>query len=501
MAKLAVYDSPAAEGYVGLEDVIFVGDHSNGRSFHGTEVNYVAQAVYKEFGQGVPVEQYAVSTRMGFVDFCAWAIANGIHVINISRSIPKGDKWDVALQKVLNAGIIVISAAGNDGADGVTWPASDPRVIAVGNWDTAKETIAKNSSVGPEVYVSAQGNWQIPLSTGHFNPAYGTSFAAPYVAMCAAIWVELTGGSREGFMEFVKAHSKDVMAPGRDNYSGWGLFNWPEGWIPKEDTSMKVSTKVITFDTAHGGADPGAIGNGIVEKDWSLNFVKLLKQKVEAKYDVRIILTRGNDSTVPNGTRDDIARANKSVGFLSFHVNSVADPAANGFESFVYTFKNGEPLVASFIHAAVIAYLEQYGIKDRGKKAANYQVLRENTTIPAVLFENLFLSNPKEAGLLKNADFVDGLAEAYVLGIAKAFNLSLKVIEKPKEPYADIKGHWAEDYIRQVMSEGLLVGFPDGTFKPDEPATRAQIATLAVKLREDIIEKVVAAVRAAKIGG
>lgn len=47
-----------------------------------------------------------------------------------------------------------------------------------------------------------------------------------------------------------------------------------------------------------------------------------------------------------------------------------------------------------------------------------------------------------------------------------------------KEKYSDIKGHWAEKFIEKVLEEGKMSGYPDGTFKPNSPLTRAELAVL-----------------------
>ncbi len=52
----------------------------------------------------------------------------------------------------------------------------------------------------------------------------------------------------------------------------------------------------------------------------------------------------------------------------------------------------------------------------------------------------------------------------------------------PPTAFADVKGHWAEAYIQAMVSRGLLTGFPDGTFKPEAPVTRAQYAALLAKV-------------------
>jgi hypothetical protein len=45
-------------------------------------------------------------------------------------------------------------------------------------------------------------------------------------------------------------------------------------------------------------------------------------------------------------------------------------------------------------------------------------------------------------------------------------------------PFRDTSGHWAQSYIQALSSQGVLNGFPDGTFRPNEPVTRAQFATI-----------------------
>lgn len=44
--------------------------------------------------------------------------------------------------------------------------------------------------------------------------------------------------------------------------------------------------------------------------------------------------------------------------------------------------------------------------------------------------------------------------------------------------FSDLKGHWAEAFIRGLVSMGLTTGFADGTYQPDKPMTRAQYAAL-----------------------
>lgn len=52
------------------------------------------------------------------------------------------------------------------------------------------------------------------------------------------------------------------------------------------------------------------------------------------------------------------------------------------------------------------------------------------------------------------------------------------------ETVDDITGHWAEDAIRWCMEHGLMHGYPDGSFQPDRPVTRAELAAVIRRLVE-----------------
>lgn len=47
--------------------------------------------------------------------------------------------------------------------------------------------------------------------------------------------------------------------------------------------------------------------------------------------------------------------------------------------------------------------------------------------------------------------------------------------------FEDIQGHWAQSYIASLTKKGIIAGFPDGTFRPNEPVTRAQFAAIVNK--------------------
>lgn len=53
------------------------------------------------------------------------------------------------------------------------------------------------------------------------------------------------------------------------------------------------------------------------------------------------------------------------------------------------------------------------------------------------------------------------------------------------QPVDDITGHWAETQIRRCMERGLMQGYPDGSFGPDKPVTRAELAVILDRLDKE----------------
>src|SRR5690606_28504901 len=85
------------------------------------------------------------------------------------------------------------------------------------------------------------------------------------------------------------------------------------------------------------------------------------------------------------------------------------------------------------LHGEILAAMRQFGnITDRGKKRANYAVLRE-TKMSAVLTENLFIDS-NDAKLLKNEAFLKAVGEAHARGVAKFLGLPKKAKPPPAQP-------------------------------------------------------------------
>jgi N-acetylmuramoyl-L-alanine amidase len=236
----------------------------------------------------------------------------------------------------------------------------------------------------------------------------------------------------------------------------------------------------IVLDAGHGGHDPGAVANGLKEKDLTLAIVKHIGRMLEEYEGAEVFYTRTDDRYLSLEERAAIANKLKADLLISVHINA---GGGTGFESFIYNGGVSQATIAyqNVIHGEIMKAIG--GVRDRGKKRANYAVLRE-TKMPALLTENLFIDNPNDAAKLKSDQFLQQIAYGHVMGLEKAFGLKKKggktTVQKTVKD--DVAGHWAEQSIRKAMKAGVIKGHSDGRFGPDEPVTRAQLAVILDRL-------------------
>ncbi|MFD4928461.1 N-acetylmuramoyl-L-alanine amidase [Peribacillus butanolivorans] len=193
----------------------------------------------------------------------------------------------------------------------------------------------------------------------------------------------------------------------------------------------------IFIGAGHGGTDPGAVGNGLQEKALTLRIATKIKSLLEEYKDVSIKMSRTGDIYPSLSARTKAANEWAADIFLSIHINA---GGGTGYEDYIYTSASVKAKeYQSIIHAELIKLID---MKDRGKKSANYQVLR-TSSMPAVLTECGFIDHAGDAAKLKTSIFIETLAKGHVDGLVKAFNLKKKVAAENVETstsYTIVKG-------------------------------------------------------------
>ena len=186
----------------------------------------------------------------------------------------------------------------------------------------------------------------------------------------------------------------------------------------------------IFIDPGHGGNDPGAVANGLKEKNLTLKIAKYMRDYLLANYSgVSVRMSRETDKTVSLPARTNDANKWGANAYISIHINA---GGGTGFESFVYPgVDKATKDLQNPIHSEVMKLFT--GFRDRGKKQANFHVLRE-TKMSAVLTENGFIDTKKDADFLKSDANLRKIGEAHAKGVAKYFGLKKKTQPKPAQP-------------------------------------------------------------------
>ncbi|PYJ75046.1 MAG: hypothetical protein DME72_01000 [Verrucomicrobia bacterium] len=189
------------------------------------------------------------------------------------------------------------------------------------------------------------------------------------------------------------------------------------GASPAVEGSREASTTVV-IDAGHGGFDHGGIpGQRIPEKEMTLDVAQRLKGLLAAS-GYRIVMTRDSDVFVPLPTRVAIANSYQNGIFVCIHFNSATRIGADGIETYFYS-RNSLPL-ASAVHYFVAGGAPS---PNRGVRRRGYYVLRK-TTIPAVLVECGFLTNPNEGQYALSPSYRQKLAEEIAAGVRGRFSVT-----------------------------------------------------------------------------
>ncbi len=218
----------------------------------------------------------------------------------------------------------------------------------------------------------------------------------------------------------------------------------------------------IVIDAGHGGHDPGAKGKGVTEAELVLDVALRLEKLLQKVPGVEVILTRRTDEFVVLEERPAIANRESADLFLSIHANASPHAQAHGIETYFLNFANNQSAaavaarenatsalamgalpdvvkaiarnnkmdesreLATHIQRAMVDRLKttNKSLKDLGVKQAPFVVLI-GATMPAVLAEISFVTNPQEARLVKGTAYRQRIADALFNAIRK-YQSSLK---------------------------------------------------------------------------
>ncbi|WP_318373975.1 N-acetylmuramoyl-L-alanine amidase AmiA [Enterobacter sp.] len=246
--------------------------------------------------------------------------------------------------------------------------------------------------------------------------------------------------------------------------------------LAKEEASLKVANshsqpkakksgarRVVVLDPGHGGIDTGAIGgNGSKEKHVVLAIAKNVRSILRSKgIDAR--LTRTGDTFIPLYDRVEIAHKHGADLFMSIHADGFTNPNAAGASVFALSNRGASSAMAKYLSERENAVDELAGKKATDKDHLLQQVLFDlvqtdtiknsltlgshilkqikpvhrlhskhteqaafvvlkSPSVPSVLVETSFITNPAEEKLLGTAAFRQKIASAIAAGVISYFN-------------------------------------------------------------------------------
>lgn len=201
---------------------------------------------------------------------------------------------------------------------------------------------------------------------------------------------------------------------------------------PRTRSGARIRT--ICLDPGHGGKDPGNGMGAAREKNYTLLLAKELRDQL-TKAGFKVTLTRSTDTFIELPDRPEIARRRNADLFVSLHFNSVASSAntVRGAEVYCLTpagaastnargegagagwfagnrFNDKNMFLASLLQKSLTRTLS---VEDRGVHRARFAVLRD-ATMPAVLIEGGFMSNPAEGKKILDPGYRRQMAKAIV---------------------------------------------------------------------------------------
>ncbi len=367
---------------------------------------------------------------MESLDFC---VNEGIHLVSMSLG---GSIIKEKINKEIEAyqkGVFLIKSAGNGGSDGLNPYTKQEHWFSVGaclldNNGQVKRT--SYSSIGEELDIMSFGNVYVHDAN---NPdrmfmQTGTSFACPFAVGMLALYYQWFYEQYGKFptipkaKEFIFDNCIDLEDKGFDINTGHGLFVLPKE-IPRKEEQPEVNNPkyIIVHHSATATGDAETFRRAHMAKGWrNIGYHYIIGNGTGSK-----------DGEVETGRVEYEAGAHA----IGYNAKSI-----------------GICLVGNF---------------DTDKPTPAQMASLENLVKDIMARHKIPVSKVLGHGEVKGAATVCPGKNFDIAAFRK--RLEGKPVEKK-----DYEGHWAQQYIEKAINAGYMSGYPDGSFKPDNPITRAE---------------------------
>lgn len=189
-----------------------------------------------------------------------------------------------------------------------------------------------------------------------------------------------------------------------------------------------VYDKVVLIDAGHGDHDPGAIQNGVVEKNVNLAVSNKLFALLEADKDIKVYSTRSDDTFLTLQERAKMADEVADL-FISIHSNSMDNKNISGVQIFYPNPADERGSISKNIASILMnTVTSATGLSNRpAQQSMGYEfVVLKKSNVPACLVEMGFLTNWSDAQKLSSEEGQNQIAQGLYNGIKRTFEEILK---------------------------------------------------------------------------
>ncbi len=315
----------------------------------------------------------------------------------------------------------------------------------------------------PPVLVPASGASVLPapkpalVNTTDLKPSSGASVPVAMEQRPAMVAPPTTSNGRDLTNPLIASHETLPLMASRQSM---GMASAAKRGSDGDRSLVRVfglKLGKVVIDAGHGGHDTGTIGpGGLMEKDLVLDVALRLGKLIAQRLGAQVVYTRSGDVFVPLEQRTKIANDEKADLFISIHANSSPERSATGVETYYFnltsdprsldlasrenaTSASSISDLNDLLHRAVLqTKLEESrefaqhvqntlwlasvkmnsGSRNRGVRRAPFVVLI-GATMPSILAEIGFVSNPHDERLLRKGDQRGRIAEALYKGISQ----------------------------------------------------------------------------------
>lgn len=180
----------------------------------------------------------------------------------------------------------------------------------------------------------------------------------------------------------------------------------------------------VFLSAGHGGSDPGAVGNGLKEKDINLQ-IMLADKAVLERHGVEVICSRLKDEDDPVAQEVREANASGADIAVSHHINSATNHTANGSESWYFEGSAEGKRLAELCEKQTKAL----GQNSRGAKSTTGLYFIRGTKMPAVITESAFIVNKDDIAIVDTVKEQQAFGEAYAKAILEYLGITYKPVQ------------------------------------------------------------------------